>query len=231
MGERNFLVPGAIVAAGVIIAGAVFYVGRSDTSAPPPAGGAGLERGAARAGDLADDDPSLGSPSAPVTVVEFSDFQCPFCRQLFRDTLPQLKDEYIKTGKVRFVYRDFPLVAIHEMAETYAQAAECADDQGRFWEMHDKIFQEQDRGGPGTVSGITATDVKRWAREIGLAGAGFDGCLDSGKYREEVAKDLADGQAAGVSGTPTVFINGRPVVGAVPYPQFKTLIDAALAPQ
>ncbi len=231
MAERNFLVPAAIIAAGAIIAGAVVYVGRSGAPAPLPAAqgrDAALAAGAVT-GELADDDPSLGSPSAPVTIVEFSDFQCPFCRRFFRDTLLRLKDEYVKTGKARFVYRDFPLTAIHEMAETYAQAAECAEDQGRFWEMHDKIFQEQDLRGQGTISGISVPDLKRWAREVGLDGTAFDGCVDSGKYREEVAKDLADGQAAGVTGTPTVFVNGRAVVGAVPYAQFKALIDAELA--
>lgn len=232
MGERNFLVPGAIIAAGAIIAGAVIYVGRSGAPALGPGSrDAATAAAGAIPGNLSDDDPSLGSPSAPVTVVEFSDFQCPFCRKLFRETLPGLKEDYIKGGKVRFVYRDFPIAGIHEMAETYAQAAECADEQGRFWEMHDTIFQEQDLRGPGTISGVTVSDLKGWARKVGLDGAAFDGCVDSGKYREEVAKDLADGQAAGVTGTPTTFINGRAVVGAVPYQQLKAFINAALADQ
>ena len=226
----NYLVPGAVVLAGAIIAAAVIYAGNPRSGAPAPSPGtAPRENIAGNAGDLADDDPLLGNPEAPVTVVEFSDFQCPFCRQLWRDALPQIKEKYIKTGKVKFVYRDFPIVSIHDMAQTYAEAAECADEQGKFWLMHDTIFEEQDRRGQGTVSGISATDVKRWAKEIGLDGNAFDECLNSEKYRTEVERDLAAGQGAGVSGTPATFINGRLISGAVPFPQFEAAIDAALA--
>ncbi len=231
----KLLIPGAIVLAGIIIAGAILWTNRpggsrqaaalAQTPAPP-----GQSAGTA-AGDIADNDPYLGKPDAPVTFVEFSDFQCPFCRRFYRESLSQLKEKYIKTGKVKFVYRDFPISSIHEMAEAYAQAGECANAQGKFWPMHDKIFDEQERRGSGTISGITVSDVKRWAREIGLDGTAFDQCLDSGKYAAEVAKDYQDGQALGVSGTPTVFINGRLVVGALPYAQFEVLIEQALAAQ
>lgn len=225
----RWLVPVSIIIAGAIIAMAIVYVN------------GGLRRGAATAGlpaapppaalpgaPSADDDPALGNPAAPVTIIEFSDFQCPFCRQFFRETLPRLNEQYIRAGRVRFVYRDFPLASIHELAATYAEAAECADDQGQFWAMHDKIFQEQDRRGAGTISGVTAADVKRWATEIGLDGAAFESCLDSGTHRAEVAKDFADGQAAGVTGTPTIFINGRSIVGALPFERFAREIDVAL---
>lgn len=228
----NYLIPGAVVLAGAIIAAAVIYAGNPRSSAPASSPGtAPRENTTGNTGNFADDDPFLGNPEAPVTVVEFSDFQCPFCRQLWRDTLPPLKEKYIKTGKVKFVYRDFPITSIHSMAQTYAEAAECADAQGKFWPMHDKIFEEQDKKGQGTVSGVSTADVKRWAKEIGLDESAFGSCLDSGTYRAEVAGDLADGQAAGVNGTPATFVNGRLISGAVPFAQFESAIEAALAPQ
>lgn len=228
-----YLIPGAIIVAGVLIAGAIFY---SSSSRPPQGavlsgGGNGGVNGAgtsaALAGDLADDDPFLGSPEAPVTIVEFSDFQCPFCRKLWRETLPQIKEKYVKKGLIKFVYRDFPLTSIHPGAEPAALAGECADEQNKFWVMHDKIFEEQDKGGQGTVE-FDAADLKKWAREIGLNGAQFDSCLDSRKYAAEVEKDLQDGQGAGVTGTPGTFVNGRIVQGAVPYAQFETIIEEEL---
>lgn len=224
-----YLIPGAIVLAGALIAAAVIYTNLPKTN--PSAKGTGaanksLEQNAGS--NLADDGPFLGSPEAPVAMVEFSDFQCPFCRRFFKETLPQIKEKYVKTGKVKFVYRDFPLVQIHNMAQKYAEAGECANEEGKFWQMHDKIFEEQEKLGQGTVTGITAADVKKWAREIGLDGQRFDQCLDSGKYAQEVGKDYNDGVAAGVSGTPGTFVNGRLVQGAVPYTQFEQIIEEEL---
>ena len=176
----------------------------------------------------ADDDPFLGRSDAPVTIIEFSDFQCPFCRKLWKDILPQLKADYIDTGKVKFVYRDFPLSNKHEMAQISAEAAECAEDQGKYWEMHDKMFAEQDRRGQNTVR-YTASDLKQWAGEIGIEQAEFGECLGSGKYTAEVENDLADGISAEIDGTPATFINGKFVSGVKPYSQFKALIEQALA--
>lgn len=175
-----------------------------------------------------DDDPVLGDPKAKVTVIEFSDFQCPFCRVMWRDTMPKLKSEYIDTGKIRFVYRDYPL-PFHDGGVPFAQAAQCAGDQGKFWEYHDKIYAEQDKKGQGTIEFAGVPALKTWARDLGLKGAEFDQCLDSGKYKAEVEKDIADGQAVGVSGTPSTFINGRILVGAQPFDSFKKLIDEELA--
>ena len=165
--------------------------------------------------------PLLGNKNAKVTIVEFSDLQCPFCKRFFDDALPQIKKEYIDTGKVKLVYRDFPL-GIHEMAQTYAEAAECAHEQGKFWEMHDKIFGEQ-KNGVATVD-----DLKKWARGFGVKEDQFNTCIDTKKYAEEVAKDLKDGEAAGVQGTPSFFINGKLVVGAVPFSVLEKEIEAAL---
>lgn len=231
--KTNFdtaLVPGAIVVAGLIIAGAILYTGGNfgggGRTIAGNAGGAAV--GQAVRGNIEDDDPALGSPSAPVVLVEFSDFQCPFCRRLWRESLPQIKEKYIKTGQVRFVYRDFPL-SIHPGAEPAALAAECGEDQGKFWEMHDKIFAEQDKLGQGTVE-FSATDLKRWARETGLNGAEFDNCLDRAKHKDEVSKDFSDGSALGVSGTPHVFVNGKLLIrGALPFSQIDQIIQQELA--
>ena len=174
-----------------------------------------------------DDDPVAGSADAKVTIIEFSDFQCPFCRKFWGETLPLIKKNYLDKGLVKFVYRDFPLTAIHPMAQTAAEAAECADEQGRFWDMHDKIFSEQDKLGEGTVS-FALVDLKDWAAEVGLDGEKFNSCLISGKYKDEVLKDLADGTAAGVTGTPTMYIDGKQVAGAQPYETFRLAIDEAL---
>ncbi len=182
-----------------------------------------------------DDDPVLGSPDAPITIIEFSDYQCPFCRKFWTETLPSIKKDYIDTGKVKFVYRDFPL-DIHPMAVPAAIAAECVREQGRdsaYWKMHDKIFEEQNildsnnKEGPvrSTVS-FTEGNLKQWAKDLGYD---IDSCLDSEKFKSEVEKDLAEGSNAGITGTPGFFINGIKIEGALPYSEFKQVIDAELA--
>jgi protein-disulfide isomerase len=168
----------------------------------------------------ADDDPVLGNKNAKVTLIEFSDFQCPFCKRLNDDAIQQIKKDYVESGKVKLVFRDYPL-GFHPEAQKAAEAAECADDQGKFWEYHDLLFANQ--------ALLSITNYKAWAKQLGLNEAQFNTCLDSGKYASEVQKDFADGQAAGVSGTPTVFINGIRLVGAQPYSAFKQVIDAELA--
>lgn len=221
--ERNFLAL-SILVAGFLISASLFYAnggGRELTKAQiKPSGQNAIVEVSE------DDDPAMGNKNAKVAVIEFSDYQCPFCRTFWRDSLPQLKKEYIDTGKVRFVYRDFPL-SFHPMAAVSAQAAECAEEQGRYWEMHDKIFSEQDEKGQGTVQ-FTVQELKGWAFEVGLDANKFNKCLDSEKYKLEVEKDFNDGSVAGVSGTPTFFINGRSVVGTQPYSVLKNIIEEEL---
>lgn len=224
----KFLVPGSIVVAGFVIALAVLYGGGTFTETKTKQNLSAAAGGAA-AGNIEDDDPILGSPDAPVTLVEFSDFQCPFCRKLWRESFLQLKEKYIKNGKVRLVYRDFPLSGIHPGAEPAALAANCAEEQGKFWEMHDKIFFEQDKLGEGTVE-FGLVDLSRWAKDIGLDESKFDFCLESGKYKAEVAADYADGIELGVTGTPHVFVNGKLLIrGALSWPQIETVIEQELA--
>ncbi len=179
-----------------------------------------------------DDDAVLGNKDAPVTIVEFSDYQCPFCRRSYTQVYPLLKENFINNGKVKFIFRDFPLSSIHPGAIPAAQAAECADDEGKYYEMHDKIFDEQNKLGQGTAP-FTNDDLKKWASEIGLNSGDFNSCLDSGKYAKEVEKDFNDGNSYGVSGTPTYFVgnekDGYKIIGgAQPYQVFEQAINEYL---
>ena len=168
----------------------------------------------------ADDDPFLGDANAPVTIVEFSDFQCPFCGRFFTETLPLIKQNYIDTGKAKFVYRDFPLSSIHPEATPAAEAAECADEQGKFWEFHDKIFMNQEVLGKEFY--ILA------AGDLGLNIGQFIQCINTRRYQSEVQADFNYGSGLGITGTPTIFINGRMIVGAQPYAVFQQAIEAEL---
>ena len=169
------------------------------------------------------DAPTLGDPNAPVTIVEFSDYECPFCSRFFDQTLARIKSEYVDTGKVKFVYKDFPIVSIHPQAQKAAESARCVREQlgdDGYWAMHDMLFEGQQQLG--------VTSFKQWARELGVNGVQFDSCLDSGKYAEAVGADADEGVALGVNGTPTLFINDVRVVGAVPFEQIAGVIEREL---
>jgi protein-disulfide isomerase len=163
----------------------------------------------------ADDDPFWGPADAPVTIIEFGDFQCPYCGQFATQTLPQIKQAY--ESNIRFVFRDFPL---HENSEKAAEAADCANEQGKFWEYHDKLFSNQ--------SALDVASLKSYASQLDLDSGAFNQCLDSNKYAQEVQKDEQDGGSYGVGGTPAFFINGELVSGALPFADFKAVIDAVL---
>lgn len=163
-----------------------------------------------------DDDASKGPGTAPVTIVEFSDFQCPYCARA-----ETVVDEVVKKygDRVRVVYRDYPL-KFHANAENAAMGAECAADQDKFWEMHKAIFGNQQK--------LATADLVETAGSIGLDKEAFKTCLDSGKHRAEVQKDFEDGMKYGVTGTPTFFINGIPMVGARSVDAFAEIIDSEL---
>ncbi len=163
-----------------------------------------------------DDDPVLGAKDAKVTIIEFSDFECPYCRRV-QPTLKRLLKEY--EGQVRLVFRDFPL-SFHKNAQKAAEAAQCAGDQDKFWPYHDKLFEQ---------TALAVDDLKKYASEMSLDMDQFNACLDNGKYAQEVVKDMQDGQAVGVNSTPSFFVNGQPLSGAVPYERFQELVEAALA--
>ncbi len=160
--------------------------------------------------------PTQGPANAPVTIVEFSDFQCPFCSRLI-PTLEQVKAKY--GDKVRVVFRQYPL-PMHAQAQKAAEASLCANEQGKFWEMHDAMFKNQQQ--------LAVENLKAKAAELGLNADSFNSCLDSGKFQAKVAEDQQAGTAAGVSGTPALFINGRFINGAVPLEQLTEVIDDEL---
>ena len=164
------------------------------------------------------DDPSEGKADAPVTLVEYSDFQCPFCLRVM-PTLKQLRAKY--GDKIRVVWKDFPLTQIHPQAFVAAQAGNCAREQGKFWELHDKMF--------GNQSALQPDALKKYAADAGLDAAKFNQCLDSSKYEARVQDALSAGGRLGITSTPTVFVNGRIVSGAQPIEVFQSVIDDELA--
>ena len=163
---------------------------------------------------------SQGPQDAVVTIVEFSDFECPYCASLL-PTLEQAKRQY--AGALRVVYRHFPLTSIHPHAQKAAEASLCAGEQASFWEMHDLLFAEQHT--------LTVADLKEKASRLGLNRTAFDRCLDSDRHYETVRDDIRAGAAAGVSGTPAIFVNGRALTGAVPFASLAAIIDDELARQ
>ena len=166
-----------------------------------------------------DGDPSIGPAQAPITIIEFSDFECPYCRQWQLEVWPLLQQEY--GDQIRLVYRDFPLYGLHANAAPAAEAANCAGDQNKYWEFHDKLF---------TADLTYSVDLfQQFAVDLGLNVDDFTTCLSSGKYADEVKADYDWATNLGIQSTPTFFINGIPMVGAQPFESFKSLIDQELA--
>lgn len=169
---------------------------------------------------------SLGRADAPVVLTEFSDFQCPFCARFAIDTEPQIIEPYVKTGKVRLEYKHF--IVVGEESWWAAEAAECAAEQGRFWEYHDLLFRRQGGENIGTFAKVK---LKGLATELKLDRDAFDKCLDSDIYKARVEADIAEGRALGVQSTPSFFVNKRAIVGAQPFSAFRNVIEQELAAQ
>lgn len=230
-GGNSYLLPVSILAAAILIAGALVY-------------NAGLRRGGdfpetdsaetAGAPPTADDDIILGDANAKVLLVEFGDYQCPFCGRFYKETEGKLREEYIETGKMKMVYRD--LAFLGEESIKAAEAAQCAADQGKYWPYHDYLFAylwdnyfALNKNGEN-VGAFSDDNLKKFAEELTLDTKGFNQCFDSRKYKAEVEKDIADAKVSlgGQLSTPTVFINDRLVRGALPYESFKKIIDEEL---
>lgn len=166
---------------------------------------------------VAADGPAAGPADAKVTVIEFSDFECPYCRQA-ASAVEKLRETH--ADSVRLVYRQFPLESIHPRARKAGEASLCADEQGKFWEMHDRIFAEKD---------IAADRLRAFAADLGLDTEAFGTCLDSGRHGETIDRDLEAGRRVGVERTPTFFINGRYITGAPTYEALVEVVDEELA--
>jgi protein-disulfide isomerase len=162
--------------------------------------------------------PMLGEEDAAITIIEFSDFQCPYCSRAANGPVKEVIKNYVDTGKAKLYFMNYPL-GFHQYAQAAAEASECANEQGRFWEMHDKIFENQ--------GSLSQESLVTWAKELKLDMNMFNTCLNDGKYKQEVQKDMAIAQSAGVQGTPSFLINGNLIVGAQPFEAFKQILDAA----
>ncbi len=176
--------------------------------------------------------PSKGDKNAKLALIEFSDYQCPFCARHVRETVPQIEKDFVKTGKLRYYFLDFPL-GFHKQAAKAAEAADCAGDQGKFWQMHDRLFANQ--------NALAPEDLLKHTEALGLDASKFKECLEGGKHSDEIKKDMAEGQKAGITGTPAFLLGFiqpdgkvkalKKISGAQPYSAFKDAIDGLLATQ
>jgi len=180
----------------------------------------------------ADNDPIIGNPDAPITIIEFSDFQCPFCARFHIQTLPTIMEEYIEKGTVKLVFRDFPIQSIHPNAVPASVAAECANEQGKFKQMHDILFEKQNEW--SNLETVYAIELfNQYSEQINLEQEQFSSCLSTAKYVKEIQNDLDDGRTYGVTGTPGFFIGNQQIgfvelKGAQPFESFKNVIDKQL---
>ncbi|MCX7751256.1 MAG: DsbA family protein [Blastocatellia bacterium] len=245
--REQVFAPLILILLGVVVVGGIGYLGRSArrsvTETAPPASAPARRAEAPRSTprfvaekppseivlDIAGA-PSKGAKDARLVIVEFSDYQCPFCARHVRETVPKIERAYVRTGKVRYVFRDFPLEAIHPQAFQAAEAARCAGEQGKFWEMHDRLFAHQ--------NALQREDLIAHAEALGLNPRRFQQCLEGRRFAERVRRDLSEGQRAGVRGTPSFFVGFaepgekvrvmRVLRGAQPYEAFQQTIEELL---
>lgn len=214
--KRFYLLLAAVAALGGAL---IWYAGRSE---PAP----GLGAGAPPPASPPDDFPgyTLGSDSAPVEVVEYSDFECPFCARFANIQMPAVREQLIATGQVRWRYRDFPL-ASHRYSAYSAHAAQCAGEQGKFWEMHDRLFADHSWAQTGRNPRGLFRDM---ARAAGVDVGRYDACMDGQRYAGRVAASAREGEARGVAATPTFFVNGRSFRGPATSDAFKAVVESLI---
>lgn len=184
---------------------------------------AGIDLSTIPSGLTKDGDPVLGSPDAPVTITEFSDYQCPHCANFAKNTLPLVIKDYVATGKVRYVHQDAAILG--EESQWAAQAAHCAADQGHFWEYHELLFQKQSGENQGTFS---RDNLKKYAADLGLDTTKFNQCVEQNTYSQKVVQETATAKQRGLKGTPSFFVDDEFVEGNIPFAQMKAIIDKHL---
>jgi len=244
--KKDLFLPISILVAAVVIAGAIIFATlrlTSPASATPPAGNAGNNAGtgnvvaatsttaaAAQAMTLGPRDAILGDANAKVTLIEYGDYQCPYCAQFFSQTESQIIQNYVNTGKVRMVFRDYAFLGAESTAA--AEAAQCAEDQNKLWAYHDALYtaKEADFAGGGSEDDefYTTAEFLKLARQVGLDIPTFTSCINKGTDANIVAQEKSAATAAGVDSTPTFLINGTIVTGAQPYSSFQQALDALL---
>ncbi len=221
--KQSYALPIAILAAGLLISGAVIFRPSQSANNSTPVLKENASAGTAvpKVAITADDDPVLGNPDAPVTLIDFGDFRCRFCKMFQEKIKPTIMEKYVKTGKVKYVYRD--LITMGENSILAAGGANCAGKQGKYWEFADALHS----GKPGLM--YTEKSLSGIAVSLGLDAEKLKQCLDSKEYVKEVQKDTQDAIAAGAAGTPTVFVNGRIIKGLVSLSEYEKVIDEELA--
>ena len=237
--KHPYLIFLAIIIAGIMVAGAILWREDNSSVSNKIASSVNVENMEAEqnnktGSDIPDsaknikiagegDDPILGDPDAKITMVIFGDFQCHFCKKLETEIKPIIIEEYVKTGKVKIIARDFPFLG--QASVLAASAANCAFEQNRYWEYSELLHSSQTGHDPAP---FVKESLSSFAQKLGLEEKKFNECLDSDKYLDEVKKDFDDGRALGVAGTPTSFINGEVLKGALPFEEFKKVIDKIL---
>lgn len=229
--NQNFLGVSILISA-ILISGTIFYTNSKNNNLKPGQGASNQDQNNLK-DQIADvgnvnlegalkikpDDVILGNPDAPVTIIEYSDYECPFCEMFFNQTEISLRKDYIETGKVKMIYRDFPLES-HKYAMPAALAANCAKESGKFWAYHDEIFKNQNN--------LASFNYIQTAKKLGIDELKFKSCFDSKKYSDQIKQNFQEALSIGVQGTPTFFINGQKIVGAQPYSVFKNIIEQEL---
>ena len=229
----NYLLPGSILAAALIISGSIIYLVKSQSGSreaqnTPPTSEEQLAIVNPKTENLtvSEKDNILGDPKAPVTIIEYADYQCPFCGKFFKEIEEPLRDGYVKAGKVKFIFRNFQFLGPESTAA--AEAALCAKDENRFWDYHTAIYETEIKDGRENNGNLTRDLFLKIAQDLRLDTAVFANCFDSRKYSDRVKQDIAGAQALGVNSTPTSFINGEKLLGALPFPEFMGAIDNVL---
>ena len=235
--EHAYMLPGSILVAAFLISGSVLYlVGALKGNTLSLKDGAERNSQGALVAEtvptpenlsVTERDVVLGGPKAPVTLIEYGDYQCPFCARFFDQTERVIVSEYIEKGKVKMVFRNFQFLGPESVAA--GEAAECAKEEGKFWAFHNALYEEELRDGEEHNGNLNRALFLRIAGELGLSKDIFAKCVDERKYADLIEKDYDAAQAIGVNSTPTSFVNGALVKGAQPFPVFQAAIENALA--
>lgn len=223
--NSSYLLPASIIVAAILISGSIIYlVGASKT------GTGNTGNYTASVSDAlkkeTSNDVILGDPKAPVTVIEYGDYQCPYCGRFFETTEQSIRQTYIASGKVKMVFRDFQFLGAESTLA--GEAAACAKEQGKFWAYHDAIYQAEIKDGKEGNGNLNRSLFLQLAQNAGLDVNKFTSCYDSSKYEDAVKKATEDAASLGINSTPTLFVNGQIVKGALPFGQFQTIIEDAL---
>ncbi len=228
--QKDTLLPASIIVAGIMISASIIYLIGNKAPAPsagnPAANGQPVANEQVKGVEISSSDAVLGANNAPVSLIEYGDYQCPFCGRFFKDTEGKLRDEYIKTGKVKMAFRNFQFLGPESTAA--AEAVLCSKDQGKFWEFHDAIYNEELKDGKENSGNLNRGFFVKTAGALGLNAGQFSSCIEGNKHADQIETDRAGADAVGANSTPTIFINGEKIQGALPYEQFKAIIERKL---